>query len=440
MAGRDVRIASHSFVMEQSQTPRNGLSEPSGTGAIRIKNIWHHSCLILGMKAMYAINSSDRTNPEPRLPIDRWCSAIRLDGEHAFDELRAAYHDNWPVLGEFIFTPACEFQCQHCIYPPSYVRFNRGLGVEQWVSMLQDISGNLGIRNFVYAGRSLTTEGVQVLARLRDRLPEALIGVIDNGISMRRVADQLADLHLNWIDISLDGLEREHDLQRGRNGSFRAGLEGALWLAENGVAPKVNILTCLTRFNQRSVIPMLQELNQVGFRSFFITPVTIIDGVRPSPSLRPTQGEFAEFLEELRAAMPLLYDAWVEVTVFSATYAAGIARLNPNIWRNFERDRDGLTWSERSRCRFASVTNDLVIRYYPSSLSGTKSLIINTNGDVIVPKAVATGRISNDHVVGNLLQQAARDIVAGVTSSKAFAFYQQEFLNEKQLLKEYVSW
>ena len=212
-----------------------------------------------------AITQTDRHSSRATVrglqPIERWRQALQLPAEEAVEELRLAYREHWPTQGELIFTGACEFTCQHCIYPPSFARANRSLSAENWDRILGDISQNLGVDTFVYGGRSLTAQGLEVMIGLRQRLPEVQIGLIDNGISMLPVQERLADVRADWIDISLDGQAGDHDLQRGRPGSYKAGLEGARWLVSNGIAPKVNILTCLTTLNRHSVIPMIQDLN-----------------------------------------------------------------------------------------------------------------------------------------------------------------------------------
>lgn len=371
-------------------------------------------------------------------PIQRWQTAMRLGEAEGAESLRAAYRENWPAQGELIMTGACEFQCQHCVYPPSYARSNRGLAAEWWNRMLQDMYENLGVRTFVYGGRSVTAEGLNVLQRLRERHPNARIGLIDNGISMLQDHGQLQSIRPDWIDISLDGQEQEHDLQRGRKGSFRAGLNGACWLVDNGTAPKVNILTCLTTINRHSVIPMVRELNQAGFRNFFITPVTIVDGVRPSPHLRLDAREFAEFLGELRTMMSELDEAWVEVNMFSAVYAEYMAFLMPDVWSGFSMDRDSLLWRETYASTDGGEASDLFLRYSPDSLTGTREFIVNTNGDVITPKSMAMGRIPEKYVAGNLLRQGAEHVVRELPDSGKFEFYLSELIRERNILRRYI--
>ncbi len=391
------------------------------------------------MNTMSAVKTDSFTSVSGIQPIERWMRAMCLPPDDAVEELRMAYREYWPIQGELIFTGECKFQCQHCIYPPTFDRFNQGMPVNQWDCILQDLWQSLGIRAYIYSGRSVTIEGLAVLTNLRKIHPDVLMGVIDNGISLLAHRNQLENVLLDWIDISLDGQEREHDIQRGRSGSFRAGLEGALWLVRNALVPKVNILTCLTSLNWKSVIPMICDLNGMGFKNFFISPVTLVDGLRPSPALRLSPEDFVSFIDELRLIREKLSDAWVEVNLFSAADAENVAKLRPEIWSGFAMDRDGLLWSEGvPEVMEPGTTTELYIRYLPSSLTGTRDFIINANGAVIVPKAIASDQIAEEHVVGNLLHQQARNIVETLPNSIRFEFYVREFLHEQYLLRRFI--
>jgi MoaA/NifB/PqqE/SkfB family radical SAM enzyme len=263
-----------------------------------------------------------------------------------------------------IFTGACSFQCAHCIYPPSFARNNRSLEIGEWENILQALVCDVGIRTFVYGGRSLNADGVEVMATLRSRVPDAHIGIIDNGISMLPHLDGLRAVRADWFDVSLDGLVEDHDRQRGRPGSFVEGLHGAMRLKEEGFAPRVNILTCLTTLNYRSVCDMIRQVNMLGFKNFFVVPITLGDGVGPSPELRLAREQLAAFIAELRHMMPELEDAWVELLLFSADYAADLASTLPDLWEAHEAGRDELFW-EMSEIYGAGSACSFAIIHYP---------------------------------------------------------------------------
>nr|VFJ55766.1 MAG: Sulfatase maturation enzyme AslB, radical SAM superfamily [Candidatus Kentron sp. FW] len=362
--------------------------------------------------------------------IGQWIELIRApNDENTQEGFRQIYRSHHPYQGELIFSPACNSECAHCIYPPNYAKYNRSLSVAQWRLIVRKLIDELEIRTFVYGGRTVTRQGIEFLKILRWLAPDARIGIIDSGISLFRFREQLAELELGWIDVSLDGLERDHDIQRNRDSCFRHGLEAALWLKENAIVPKVNILTCLTTINRGSVIPMIQEINTLGFKNFFITPVTVLDGYRPDRNLMVTGAEFTDFIKELQDAIPELDDAWVELNVFSADYMGFIGNNYHSLWDNLTPRQDCLV--NESLCG----NNDFSIRYYPSSLTGTREFIVNTNGNVIPPHVMAKGDIPKQDLLGNLLEESAKDIVIETLESSRFGFYWREFLVEKRLLK-----
>lgn len=370
--------------------------------------------------------------------ITQWREALRAPERDADHLLADIYRQFWPTQGELIFTGACSFQCAHCIYPPSFARHSRGLKADQWIGLLQSLASDAGINTFVYGGRSINAEGVEVMQSVRASLPDAQIGMIDNGISMLPYLDQLFRVKANWFDVSLDGLMQEHDLQRGKPGSYDEGLRGALYLKDQGFAPRVNILTCLTTLNYRSVCAMIREVNALGFKNFFITPITLGDGVGPAPDLRLSREQFRWFVNELEQTVADLDDAWVELLLFSADYARDLAEELPGLWRTGEMGRDEMYWDLGKISGMEASANPLFIRYYPLSLTGIRELIVNTNGEVIVPKAMAYGKVPSEMVLGNLLSETPSQILGTIPDRRAFEFYRAELRREVALLRSIV--
>jgi sulfatase maturation enzyme AslB (radical SAM superfamily) len=378
--------------------------------------------------------AKDMTAMALKQPIARWLDLVRTPlGPDHLEELKAIYRERPPTQGELIFTGECEFACRHCIYHPQYAKHNGTLTVDEWNRILFDLNQGLGIDTFVYGGRSVTRDGLAVLRDLRASFPHARIGLIDNGISLRPYREDLAELGLDWIDISLDGMEAEHDLQRGRKGSFREALLSLRWLAEHDVAPKINILTCLTTMNQAAIVPLIQSLNREGFTNVFITPVSIMDGVRPSKSLQVLGQPFVNLIEMIQSLLGSLKDAWLEVNMFGVEYLEAIMRQTSPQWQQFEAEDDHLSW------RFTEGDNELSLNYLPESLTGIRELIVNSNGDVIPPKTMAKGRIPEDQILGSLLTHSAREIVARVSGTLQFSFYERELLREVQVGRR-IAW
>jgi hypothetical protein len=362
-------------------------------------------------------------------PIEVWGAQVVPPAlRQATETLQSVYLRTYPTQGELVLTGACEFECRHCIYPPDYGRFNVGMPPTAWEPIFRDLATGLGMRTFVYGGRSVTRDGVEALARLRAMLPDARIGMIDNGISFVPHRDRLTGLDLDWIDISLDGEEADHDRQRARPGSFRAALAGALWLKEQLIAPRVNVLTCLTVLNVGTVTAMMRRLNDQGFKNFFVTPVSVADP-RPLRPLVVDAASFAAFIESLANATADLHDAHLEVELYDSRYVRFLFEHAPGLLQRGRTDRDHLQWL------IVNGATPLYVNYYPLSLSGTRELIVNTNGDVIAPKAMAAGRVPMSAVFGNLVRERAVDVIRRVPDTAMFAsFFEAELRTERRLL------
>jgi MoaA/NifB/PqqE/SkfB family radical SAM enzyme len=367
------------------------------------------------------------------LPIDGWARvmALQLTEEEAGNSLRDIYRHHRPETGELIFTGACEFTCQHCIYAPSFARFNRRMDLADWKRVVAKAVGELGIGTFVYGGRSVTGQGVELLYWIRRNYPSVRLGMIDNGISMVPYREELQKLELDWIDISFDGAEPEHDRQRGRVGSFRHGLDGAIWLKEQHISPKVSISTFLTSMNRGSVVEMIISLNREGFKNFFVIPVVLAREVRPDRNLMPTAHELRSFVTDLHDAAAELEDTYIEVNLFMAEYFSAVLQHVPSM-RVGMRGKGSYLGHE-----IEAGNNVLSLNYYPLSLSGVRELILNTDGGVILPEAMADGYIPQSKVVGNAVTDGLARILDGLADSAPFAWYINQLSHERRLLKEF---
>lgn len=368
-------------------------------------------------------------------PVERWVELVRSGG--TFEDLAGVYAECPPVQGEIIFTGACAYSCQHCIYPPDFAAANRSLEPEVWARLFKSMYQELGIQTFVYGGRSVSTPGIETLKALRRSVPNAFIGMIDNAVSFMPFRNEVVDLHLDWIDISVDGDQRAHDLQRGKSGAYQETMVGLEWLVQNRAAPKINVLTCLTSLNIESVLPMIKSLSNRGLPNYFITPVAFLEGVRPDASLRVGGGMLCKFLDHVVAALPFLDDVWIELVFSEAGHLSSILEAHPEWLKLLVSDRDTLLFDLSVDGATAGTRNQLLLRYSPLSMTGTREFIVNTNGDVVVPKSIGYGKIPESLVVGNLTLQSPAAVYQSLVAGKGFEFYTDEFSKESELLRPF---
>lgn len=359
-------------------------------------------------------------------PINIWWDLIHSENDtfEIKQKLRQVYESNLPELGAIIFTSTCQCNCQHCIYHIDYSKFNACLSSDQWKRIIRKIYGELGIKTFIHNGRSMDDTGIKVLKWMRGELPDIQVGIIDNGISLNSYFDELHDIQPDWIDISIDGMEKEHDFQRNRTGVFKETFKTISRLLQEDMAPKINILSCLTTINKDSVINLIEFMNQYGFKNFFISPISTFKDCGPSEKLRVTGIDLVKFIRNLYSSLDKFKDTWVEFNIFDAEYMKDIKVFYPELWHNFYTKQRHLSY------RMYRDDNELYVNYYPLSLNGIREFIINSNGDVILPQAVRKQRIQDEDIISSLLLKSTSE---AITKLKRFKldFYINALIMEK---------
>lgn len=366
-----------------------------------------------------------------KIPIEQWYSLIQsnLSEVDILASLKKIYVEHPPVLAELIVESYCPSQCQHCIYPPDYHKNNKVLTEQQWQLILHNLYADLGFRTYVFGGRHLTRKIINVISYLKRNFSDAGVGLIADCRDLEALLTDVEELEPDWVDISIDGLQMEHDLQRGKIGAFDQALRVIRELKDSSFLSKVNILPCLTTINMASVVEMIGILNAEGFKNFFISPVTVVKNFRPAQRLAPSNKDFVCFIDKLLARSVTLTDSWVEINIYDVRYFVAIKQLRPDLFSSFTYKNDHFEYVKEVD------ENEVHINFYPISLAGINEFIVNSNGDIIPPKVVAEGIVGKDMVFTNMLDwNNEPDFFAGMMDKKAFNFYLAELLREKSAL------
>ena len=362
-------------------------------------------------------------------PIKMWHDLLNLDlpEEELLKGLKRIYQENPPFIAEIIMNSYCPNRCLHCIYPPEFHIHNKNMDLEKWEKAFEIMYYELGLKRFIFDGRALSRESIEAISFIKEKFKDSTVGLISDGISAEPFLEDLISLSLDWIDISVDGIEEYHDTQRDSKGAFRKTLKFLHELKDSGRFEKVNILTCLTTINIDTILEMIELLNRDGFKNFFITPVSIMEGYRPDPKLRPTDEQFVDFIDELIKRAKNLSDTWLEMGIYEAMYANAIKRIKPGLFEELLMDYEHLELVK------VCGDNEVHICYYPSSLTGTREFILKPDGGIIPPKVMAMGEIPETLSFGNILK-ASSDTFRELIDKKAFSFYGSELLEERMAL------
>lgn len=367
---------------------------------------------------------------EKSQPIEIWRRLIYAEDapSQINNAFRHIYEAHMPLCAEIIFSGSCTFRCRHCFYHADYSAFNQKLSIERWKKIIADIYQELNIRTIVHGGRSLDKASIDLMKWIKKEMPDFKIGIIDNGVSIIPYLNDLMDIKPDWVDISIDGLEYEHDLLRNRKGAFAQTLDIAIYLKENKIAPKINILSCLTTINRNSIIDMIRFMNVKGFRNFFIAPVSTFKDTGPSETLKLSGRDFVNFIHELHLSLENLRDTWVELNIFGIDYISDVADLNHELWCQFRAEYDHLSYA------YSCNDNELYVNYHPLSLNGISEFIVNCNGDAILPNSVRKGLIPAEDIIGSLITEDSQNIFRKLRQNK-LEFFIKEFLFEQVTLK-----
>lgn len=98
------------------------------------------------------------------------------------------------------------------------------------------------------------------LQELRTRHVDLKFGGVTNGLAIHKFADDLARIKLDYLDISIDGMRKEHDAMRGL-GTYDLTLENLRTAIKRQVADRIMVSTTLTRFNSHSIIDLICHLS-----------------------------------------------------------------------------------------------------------------------------------------------------------------------------------
>ncbi len=173
----------------------------------------------------------------------------------------------------FFINNRCNLSCKHC-YLANKGGTSEGedLSLEKWKSVL-DEAISLGVKSICIAGGEplLTPDRTFGIIRsvVKDH-DDVSFGLVTNGTLLPNYADEISRLGLGFIDISVDGIEKEHDFIRG-DGNFKRALLGIRALVASGF-PKEKIFISTTLTSKTSLFEMIIHLHKEGISNFFVSP------------------------------------------------------------------------------------------------------------------------------------------------------------------------
>ena len=185
-----------------------------------------------------------------------WQNCVVGGKEVETSELVRAMRAELPQLVSAVIERTCNLNCAHCLYPPdtSSAAVSRANALDACIENIvrqMPAPSETYHPKFLSVGRILRSAHLALFARLRELRPEVELGVIDNGSFTKLLNKWPSDFRFDWMDVSLDGLEKAHNAQRRSPLAFAMAINGIK--QARTVSSRVTSLFTLTRLNYRDV-------------------------------------------------------------------------------------------------------------------------------------------------------------------------------------------
>ncbi len=166
---------------------------------------------------------------------------------------------------ELQITDRCNLRCKHCYIDqsPASDAFHE-LSLDQIKTVLREFEELQGLRVLITGGEPLLHNDFEAINRM---LPDFLMRKVlfSNGLLLNR--SRLINLHVDEIQISIDGLEKAHDILRGA-GTFARSMGSVLLCLEMGY--EVSISTMVHADNLGDFDEMEVLFKKIGIRDWTV--------------------------------------------------------------------------------------------------------------------------------------------------------------------------
>lgn len=278
-------------------------------------------------------------------------------------------------------TLKCDLGCRHCGSRAGKARDDE-LSTEECLDVVAQLA-DIGVREItLIGGEAYLREDWDVIAREITKRG-MVCGMTTGGRNLtdERVA-RAADAGIRTISVSIDGLERTHDLVRGSKGSFAAAMEATARISRTKMRLATN--TQINRVSMPELVALAELLHEIGSKAWQIQ-LTVPMGRaadRPDLLLQPY---------ELLELYPLL--VWIKRE-----------KLKPRGISLFAGNNIGYFGPYEQELRYGGASGT----HWSSCGAGSHSLGLEADGKVkgcpSLPSASYTG--------GNTRDKSIREIVA----------------------------
>lgn len=184
---------------------------------------------------------------------------------------------NFPLEVSYFVNNSCNLNCKHCYV--GYENKENELSIEQWKKTFENLIG-LGALTFGNVGKEpllsfdKTLSILDYLFKKRLENPKIRFGLVTNGTLLDK--DKIKELEKrkpDYLDISIDGIEEDHDFIRGK-GNYQKTLKNLKLMKtiSPSLFEKVFVSFTLMNHNKNKLNQMVQELSKQDLKKFLMSP------------------------------------------------------------------------------------------------------------------------------------------------------------------------
>ncbi|MBX4181465.1 hypothetical protein KW807_01205 [Candidatus Parcubacteria bacterium] len=314
--------------------------------------------------------------------MDYWFSVVFLgDKTPEFVEaMFAALHEEAPSILSVVAERACSLQCAHCIFQAE--RSSKELSeANSLTSAIRTIVGQMGENPIVvHEGRIFRPWHLDWMTSARACRPDALIGMIDSGSFLDHSKTiERSGFQFDWLDVSIDGTEQVHNLQRKNSDAFRVAIEGIRdghrFLKDSG---RINSLFTLTNLNFNNIVETCKILPKevIEWHTTTVSPVR-----QEIKTLTVNDGEMAY-------AWPQVVLANKMRQVFVRIYVVeDILKLAKVVGK--QKFIAAFSEAEVSPSAISFTIDGVSVTYYPQSVATSETFVIDADAHYRAPYSVA---------------------------------------------------
>lgn len=176
---------------------------------------------------------------------------------------------SWKVVS------ACNLRCKHCYFDDKSGKFYNSqsdLNKDEIIKLAKDLVTNLGIVNYsITGGEPLLRKDIFEIIKII-KASHGIVSLQTNGtLITKTISKKLVGLlnpNTDYIQISLDGLEKTYDSMRGK-GNFRKAINGIKLMINSGI--KVNVNCTPVSKNISELVDLYKFCTEIGVNKFSLS-------------------------------------------------------------------------------------------------------------------------------------------------------------------------